>query len=147
MFDVSKLTTETEARNLMANAKNMGRDDVSMAAYRRLLEIKGGNDDDPVIRAFWVAVAAVEEQLREKHGKALKANYTRRKAAEVGEIACLTDWALKKHETEGFRLLVAAGLGDLTGEFIVVNYPSRFPTEAVAAATKRLVDHGVISGP
>ncbi len=145
MFDVNTLKTATEARNLMANAEKIGRRDVYQAAFRRLGQIEGKNHDDPVIRAFWVAVAAVEEVLRQKHGKAVKANYTRRKAAKVGEVACLTDWALNKHETEGFKMLVAAGLGDQTGEYVVVSYPDRFPPEAVAAARKRLVEHGVIS--
>lgn len=146
MFDVSTLKTADHARNLMTNAQKLGRYDVYQAAFRRLGEIEGGNNDDPVIRAFWSAVAAVEEVLRHKHGRAVKANYTRRKAANVGEIACLIDWALKKHETEGFQMLVAAGLGDQTGEYVVVNYPDRFPPEAVAAARTRLLEHGVISG-
>jgi hypothetical protein len=145
MFDVTKLKTATEARNLMANAQKMDRQDVYQAAFRRLGQIEGKNHDDPVIRAFWAAISAVEEVIRQKHGKALKAGYTRRKVAEVGEIACLTDWALKKNETEGFEMLVAAGLGDQTGEYVVVSYPDRFPAEAVAAARKRLIKHGVIS--
>lgn len=144
MFDVSIMKTATQARNLMANALKLGRNDVYQAAFRRLGEIEGGNNTDPVIRAFWSAVAAVEEVLRQKHGKSVKANYTRRKAAKVGEISCLTDWALKKNETEGFQMLLQAGLGDQTGEYVVVNYPDRFPVEAVEAAKKRLLDHGVI---
>lgn len=145
MFDVSKLKTASEARNLMANAQRLGRHDVYRAAFRRLGQLEGRDHDDPVIRQFWVAVAAVEEVLRQKHGKAVKANYTRRKAAAVGEIACLTDWALKKHETEGFKMLVDAGLGDQTGEYVVVQNPDRFPLEAVAAANQRLVDHHILA--
>jgi hypothetical protein len=144
MFDVSKLKTASEARNLMANAQRRGRHDVYQAAFRRLGQLEGRNHDDPVIGQFWVAVAAVEEVLRQKHGKAQKANYTRRKAAAVGEIVCLIDWALKKHETEGFKMLVEAGLGDQTGEYVVVRNPDRFPHEAVAAARQRLVDHHVL---
>jgi hypothetical protein len=49
-----------------------------------------------------------------------------------------------KQETEGFKMLVAAGLADLTGEYIVVKNPDRFSPEAVAAATQRLVDHHVL---
>jgi hypothetical protein len=146
MFDVSTLKTATEARNLMANAQKLGRHDVYQAAFRRLGEIEGKSrdDDDPVVRAFWLAIAAVEEVLRQKHGRAVKAAYTRRKVANVGEVACLIDWAMKKEGTEGFSMLVAAGLGDQTGEFVVVSYPDRFPPDVVAAARKRLIEHGVI---
>ena len=144
MFDVAKLKTAAEAENLMENALKKGRHDIYQAAFRRLGEINGKDDDDPVVRQFWVAVSAVEECLRQKHGKSLKANYTRRKASRAGEIACLTDWALKKHETEGFMMLVASGLGDQTGEYVVVQNADRFPPDAVAAAMQRLIEHGVI---
>jgi hypothetical protein len=144
MFDTSKLKSATEARNLMENAKERGRQDIYQAAFRRLGQIEGKDHDDIVVRQFWVAVSAVEECLRQKHGKSLKANYTRRKAARVGEVACLTDWALKKQETEGFKMLVDAGLADQTGEYVVVKNPDRFSPEAVAAATQRLVDHHIL---
>jgi hypothetical protein len=51
---------------------------------------------------------------------------------------------LKKHETEGFMMLVEAGLGDQTGEYVVVQNADRFPPEAVSAAKKRLIEHGVL---
>jgi hypothetical protein len=96
MLDVSKLKTADEARTLMANAQKKGRHDIYKAAFRRLGQIEGKDHDDPIVRQFWGAIAAVEEVLRQRHGRALKAAYTRRKVAKVGEIACLTDWALKK---------------------------------------------------
>lgn len=144
MYDVSNLNTAAEAENLMENALKKGRRDIYQAAFRRLGEINGKDHNDPVVRQFWVAVAAVEEVLRQKHNKRVKANYTRRKAAEVGEIKCLTDWALKKNETEGFLMLVESGLGDQTGEYVVVHNPDRFPPDAVAAAKQRLIKYGVI---
>ena len=143
MIDVTKLKTATEALNLMENAKKHERLDLYRQAFRRLGEIEGKDHEDPVVVLFWRAVAAVEELLRHKHGRAVRAAYTRRKAAKVGEIACLTDWAVNPHETEGFRMLVEGGLADLTGEYIVAHYPHRFPPEAVAAATARLAHHGV----
>lgn len=139
----SKLLTVNEARNLMENAKKNNRMDIYQAAFRRLGQIQGQNHSDPVIAQFWAAISAVEETLRLKHGKAVKANYTRRKVKKVGEIQCLIDWALKRHETEGFKLLVRAGLGDQTGEYVVVKNSERFPPDAVAAAKKRLVENDV----
>ena len=143
-FDVSRLKDADQARNLMANARRLGRLDVEQDAFRRLCQIEGGADDDPVVVQFRQALSAVEEVLRQKHGKKVRAAYTRRKLAAVGEIACLTDWALKKDETEGFKMLVEAGLGDQTGEYVVVRNADRFPPEAVNAARKRLADYGVV---
>lgn len=144
MIDVSKLKTVVEARNLMENARKLDREDIYQAAFRRLGQIQGKDHSDPVIAQFWAAISAVEETLRQKHGKAVKANYTRRKAKNVGEIQCLIDWAFKSSETEGFKLLVDAGLGDQTGEYVVVMNYDRFPPDAVAAAKKRLIFHGVL---
>ena len=76
-----------------------------------------------------------EGQLHEKEG---------RPRWRGCKVACLTDWALNKNETEGFMMLVEANLGDQTGEYVVAQNPDRFPPEAVAAARKRLVEHGVI---
>ncbi|MDF2117996.1 hypothetical protein PY365_20695 [Roseiarcaceae bacterium H3SJ34-1] len=141
---MSKINIVSEARNLMENATKRGRQDIYQLVFLRLCELEGKNYEDPVVGQFWMAVAAVEEVLRLKHGKAVKANYTRRKAANVGEIACLTDWALKKEDTEGFTMLVNAGLGDQTGEFVVVQNADRFTAEAVSSARERLIAHGVI---
>lgn len=142
-FDMGKLKTADQARNLIANAKRQGRHDIAQAAFRRLCELEGGNSDDPIVTQFRRALSAVEEVLHQKHGKRVRAAYTRRKLAAVGEVACLTDWALQKHETEGFKMLVEAGLGDQTGEYVVAQNPHRFPNEAVDAARKRLADHGI----
>jgi hypothetical protein len=148
VFDiVSRIETADDARNLMENAKNKNRMDVYQATFRRLGQIEGRDHSDPVIAQFWAAISAVEETLRQKHGKAVKANYTRRKVKKVGEIQCLIDWAFKSQETEGFRLLVDAGLGDQTGEYVLVKNSDRFPADAVAAAKKRLVENGVLSTP
>ena len=138
MIDAIKLKTATEARNMIDNALKKNRPDICQAAFRRLAQIEGKDHDDAVVRQFWGAIAAVEEVLRQKHGRTVRAAYTRRKVAKVGEVSCLIDWAMKKHETEGFRMLVEAGLADQTGEYVVVHNPERFPPEVVAAANKRL---------
>ena len=150
MFDITKIKTAQECRNLMANAGKQNRPDVYKLAFRRLVQLEAKNqftdevNNDTLALQTWAAIGAVEELLREKHGKAVKANYTRRKLKEVGVVACLTDWALKKDETEGFKMLVAAGLGDQTGEYVVVSNATRFPDVVVQAARKKLTKHNVI---
>lgn len=144
MYDVSKLKTPADARNVLDNATKKGRHDVYQLAFRRLTELEGEAYEDPIARQFWAAVAAIEETSRQKHGKALKALATRKKAAKVGEIACLNDWAIKKEQPDGFDMLVTAGLGDQTGEYVVVQNAEHFSPEAVSAARSRLEERGVV---
>jgi len=46
-------------------------------------------------------------------------------------------------ETTGFNLLVERGLADLTGESLVLKYPTRFSERAISSAKARLAKHGV----
>jgi hypothetical protein len=81
--------------------------------------------------------------LREKHGRIQRASYTRRKIAAKGAIATLTDWALDPKVTPGFEALIQSNAARFTGEFVVVEFADRFPADAVEAARKKLVAHGV----
>jgi hypothetical protein len=55
----------------------------------------------------------------------------------------LIEWTRGKAETEGFKLLVQAGLPEFTGEYLVVRYVERFPEDVVNAARERLTLHGI----
>lgn len=143
MFEPKNLNTVSDARSYIDNARKHGRADLEWEAFRRLCALEAGDRDDPLVLDFWRVVAAVEELLRAKHGRCVKAQRTRTKAKEKGEIACLTDWAMGTHETEGFKMLVDADLADHTGEYLVVKYANQFPSEAVAAARARLDQHGI----
>ena len=57
--------------------------------------------------------------------------------------ACQSAGSQNKELSNGFTLLVEAGLPELTGEYLVVKYRTRFPPEAVAAASRRLSKHGI----
>ena len=143
MIDISKLKTLIEVRNMMTNTRKHGRHDLYEIAFRRLVELQAKKHDDPVCQGFWRGIAAVEELLRQEHGKAVKANRSRQKAGRVGEVVCLTDWAMRKGETKGFVMLVEAGMGDETGEYVVAAHPDRFPADAVAMARHKLLARSV----
>jgi hypothetical protein len=71
-FDVSKLKTSAEAQNLMNNARRMGREDIYQAAFARKCELESqAHDDpnDPMVKDFWVMIAAYEQLLSEKNEK------------------------------------------------------------------------------
>lgn len=143
-IDLKKLSDETALRTFMGNAKRLKRDDLFWAAFERLCNVQARPHADPVVTDFWKAIAALEELLFIEHGRRLKAMRTRKKVKEQGEEKCLIDWVLGKQETKGFRMLVEAGLSDLTGESIVVRHADRFPEHVVQAARVRLV--GVENG-
>jgi hypothetical protein len=46
-------------------------------------------------------------------------------------------------ETNGFILLVEAGLPEFTGEYLVTKYAGRFPEDVVKLARDRLSKHQI----
>lgn len=88
-------------------------------------------------------LAAYEHYLYEKHGKRVKANYTRRALGEKGVIATLEDWALNPIPTPGFKRLIEAGLAKFAGESVILRHAERFSPAIVQAAEKRLREFGV----
>jgi hypothetical protein len=53
-------------------------------------------------------------------------------------VQCLEDWALSKAPSEGYELLMANGLPEMTGESLVLKYPEQFSEAAIAAAKARM---------
>lgn len=125
-------------RILMQNARRLGRDDVWQEAFRRLCTLEGAGQTEPLHRDFYETLAAYEQLLSEKNGRATRASRTRMKLKSKGLVACLEDWAKSKEPSEGFELLVANGLAEMTGEQIVLKYPDQFSPEAIAGAKARL---------
>ena len=138
-----EMTDPKKVRQLLANAERLNAAELATACRRRLYELGGAEFDDPVERRLAQAVAALEEAYRKKHGRAQVAGYTRRKIASAGAVATLSDWALKSDVTPGFLALVESGLAEFTGEYVVAEFPNRFDPHVVAAARKRLEQHGV----
>jgi hypothetical protein len=117
-----------------------------VSQLRRLCELSGHPHDDPhdpVVSAFWRAIAAAEEVLRDKRGKTVRLARTRQKIGRVGVHWTVEDLALGKQESEGFRILAENGLGDLTAEYIVLSHAAGFSSAAVIAARGRLEQAGI----
>lgn len=134
----SEYTDQSSLRTLMRNAKRLGRDDVWQQAFRRLCELEGLNQTDPLHRDFYATLRAYEELLTEKNGRTTRASRTRQKLRNKGVVQCLEDWATSTAPTEGFDLLIKSRMPELTGESLVIKYADRFSKEAVAAAKTRL---------
>jgi hypothetical protein len=139
---IARCTDRSKLRQCMKNTKDRQRMDIYWQAFRRLCDLDGLNFDDPLEREFYSTLAAYEELLREKNGRTTRAARTRQKLGRKGVIQCLEDWATANAPTEGFRLLIDAGLIELTGEHLVLKYPSNFSDEAKQRARHRLEEAG-----
>jgi hypothetical protein len=137
------MTDPKQVRQLMKNAETYGESVLARACQRRLYELGGIDCDDPVERRLWQAVAALEETLRQKHGRNQPAGYTRRKIKNDGAVATLSSWALKPAVTPGFLALVEAGMPEFTGEYVIAEFPDRFDPHVVEAARRRLTEYRV----
>lgn len=135
---ISAYTDPTALRTLMQNAKRLGRDDIWREALGRLCSLESAEQTEPLHREFYEMLAAYEQLLSEKNGRATRASKTRMKLKAKGVVTCLEDWAKGKAPSESFELLVANNLVEMTGEQIVLKYPDQFSPEAVEAAKARL---------
>jgi hypothetical protein len=127
-----------------ARARNLP--EVYNAVFRRMCELVGSENDDPddpLVRDFFQTLAAYEQLLTEKNGRTQAANRTRQKVANKGVFQSLVEWTRGKTETEGFKLLVEAGLSEFTGEYLVLKYAQRFPNDVVNLARQRLESHNI----
>ena len=136
--NVHEATNLEKIRSLMVNADRLGEDELVKKCKKRIFEIAGNEGKTEIEIRLFQALAAYEEILREKHNKAVRANYTKRKIQNKGAIQTLTDWALDKKVTPGFEALVSQGLEDFTGEKIVIDFAEEFPVEVVDAASIKL---------
>jgi hypothetical protein len=136
--NVHEATNLEKIRSLMANAERLREDKVVKRCKKRIFEIAGNEGKTEIEIRLFQALAAYEEILREKHNKAVRANYTKRKIQNKGAIQTLTDWALDKKVTPGFEALVSQGLEDFTGEKIVIDFAEEFPVEVVDSASIKL---------
>jgi hypothetical protein len=142
-FDVGKLKTPVDCRRFMLNAVKHGRRDLETLAFRRLCELGAGENPDIIVIDFWLAIAALEEARRLHHGKTVRASRTRQKVKKDGVMATIESLATRRHPSEGFQMLVDAGLADLTAEYIVLRYPVRSSTNAIRNSRIRLEQYGV----
>ena len=146
MYDVTKLKSLAECRTVMQRARQRSLPDVYEAVFRRMCQLVGSDNDDPndpLVKDFYETLAAYEQLLTEKHGKTTPAGRTRQKIANKGVYQSLIEWTHGKAETNGFKLLVEAGLPEYTGEYLVARYADRFPADIVTLARDRLTSHKI----
>lgn len=131
---ISSYTDPAQVRQIMANAKRNQNSKDFWEAWRRLSELKNNDFDDLLEYEFYLTLAAYEKLLADKHGHRQPAVRIRQKLQRKGFIACLEDWALSSKRSDCFNSLVDSGQVELTGEYLVTQWPDRFSAKAVANA-------------
>lgn len=136
---IARLKTVDECRQFAVNQnENI---ELKKAVARRLVEIQVAthSNDSAVVQDIWSVVYSYELLLFAKHGKHLKANYTRRSIANHGELAAVDRIVCQRDaDDDGFERLSKAGLQDKTFEALVLRHPEYFSETAVAQARAKL---------
>lgn len=139
---IANCNDEEKLRNWISNANRTQVDEVEDAARRRLIEVRASKDidepNDPVVLDFWKSITALENELSEERGKTIRLSRTRQKIARVGVEKTLADLALQTHPSDGYHLLKARGMLDLSAEAVVLRFAERFAPEVLEAARLRL---------
>lgn len=122
----------------MVNARRLDNDTVYRLAFERLCELSAEAETEPLERDFAGVLAAHEELLTQKNGRKSRATRTRAKLKAKGLRQCLADWSASPETADGFKLLSRQGLGELTGDYLVVKYAGEFDGKTVTAAKRHL---------
>ena len=141
--DPSRIDDSEKLRNLMANAKRLGHDELALACQIRIAELAGAEFDDDLEREFWIAVKMAEEFKTEENGRTTRLTRTRQKHARDGSKKCIEDLASRPDVTEGFRILAENGRPDLTFEAVLLRHADKFDSSTVNSVRKKLLDYGL----
>ena len=88
-------------------------------------------------------ISDIDEMLRIKHGRAQRATKMCKQVETKGPVAVLAALAMEQYVTPGFVVAIETGMAEFTGEYVILEYASRFDDAAVQAARTRLEGFGV----
>jgi hypothetical protein len=129
-------------RTLLANARAKNSPLVERAAFQRLARLVPHEQPETLEYDFWMTTQAYELLLTEKNGRTTRANRLRQKVERVGELQTLENLALAREASDGFKLLMARGMPELTAEAIILKHRDKFSPAAVEASRARLEEAG-----
>ncbi len=131
-------TDPKSLRQIAANARGKGELEVVRAAELRLYAILPSEAPGTFEHDVWQSIHALEGTLTVERGKTTRLGRTRQKIARVGEFETIKDLILGTKPSEGFFMLVARQMVDLTFEAVALRHPERFDRTALDAAATRL---------
>ena len=125
-------------RQICANARSKGNQEVEDAASLRLYEILPAAQPGSFEHDVWKSIHALEHSLATERGRTTRLQRTRNSIAEKGEVRTVASLLLKKQASEGFGMLIERGMPELTFEALALRHPSRFSPAELEAARARL---------
>jgi len=141
---IEEMDDPDRLETLIENARGMGSERVAVAAFRKRVAVLSGEDHEtPVAFDFWRSIHTLEAALTEERGKKTRLARTRLKLTRSGVIETLSDLANTAKPSEGFDLLIARDMGDLTAEAVILRHPQDFDEATRTAAAERLATAGV----
>ncbi|MBA3896379.1 MAG: hypothetical protein H0X36_04425 [Sphingomonadaceae bacterium] len=138
---IAKLTNPDDLRKLVANARQQGATEVAAAAERRLYEVSPAARPGSLEFDVWRSIHALEGTLTNERGKTTRLSRARQKIGRDGELKTVADLVVSK-PSEGFAMLVARDVPDLTFEALALRHPKCFSARVLDAARGRLVGIG-----
>ena len=139
---IRKIDSPEKCEIFAKNAIQKGRHDLANEAMLRATELKAEaygastNAEKESLQAIY----AYEETLRVKNGKRTRANRTWQMIDRHGIIESVNRAVCRPTETQGYKALVAMGLGDFAFEAVILRYPEVFSKEAVQVSRERLAE-------
>lgn len=129
-------------RQICANARTMGNQNVEDAASLRLYQILPAAEPGTFEHDVWKSIHALEHSLTTERGKTTRLQRTRNSITDKGELETVAGLLNKKKASEGFGMLVERGMPELTFEELALRHPDRFSAEQLESARARLKDVG-----
>lgn len=137
---IKKIDTPEKCEIFAKNANQKGRSDLANEALLRATELRAESygASTTAEKEALQAVYAYEETLRAKNGKRTRATRTWQMIERHGIIESVNRAVCRPTETQGYKALLAMGLGDFAFEAVVLRHPSLFSAEAVKISSERL---------
>jgi len=131
----------------MRNAKKRERMDYWWECLRRRCELKrtdGKLGKTELERAFNEIMHVYEILKSDVAGRKVPATRIWQKVAKDQSVKpILEKWALSKTKEDGFKFLIENRHHELTGEYLVLQFPKEFSPNVLAGARMKLIDAGV----
>jgi len=127
---ISEYESDAELAEIMKHAKRHGLMDYWWECLHRRCELKradGKLDKTELERAFNEIMHAYELLKSDTAGRKLPATRIWQKVAKDQSVKpILEKWALSKTKEDGFKFLIANEQYELTGEYLVLQFPNEF---------------------
>lgn len=137
---VAKLKTPEECRAFVANARNLGREDLAKEAILHAVALRArAHPANSEVEAECIqALCAYEEALSAKGAKRTAATPIWQMIRKLGAMQAIDKVVSRPDDDERYHALHAMGLEQFAFEQVVQRHPAEFSFEAVEHSRRRI---------